>query len=175
MEKWKPIPGYEGYYEVSNMGRFKAVEREITRNNGVKVHYKERLVKLDYAKKDGYPIVHLSRDGKPHAYSAHRIVAECYVPNPRGCRFINHKDGDKINCAAENLEWVTASENARHCYRVLGRRPPRLGTCGTRFSRDEIISIREDSRPVKEIAEQYGVSTRSIYNIKSRKTYAIIN
>lgn len=174
MEKWKPVPGYEGYYEVSDQGRFKALERTIVRKDGAKVRYKEKIIALDYGKKDGYPCVHLCRDCKPSVYNAHRIIAECFVPNPRGCKFINHKDGNKKNCAASNLEWVTASENAEHAYRVLGRKPPRLGTCGTRFTPDQIRAIRKDQRKVTEIAKEHGVTRESIYNIKKRKTYSII-
>lgn len=175
MEKWKPIPYYEGLYEASSKGRIRSCSREIRRKtDGVIVHYKEKILTPHYGSSNGYPIVALSKNGTPKTYSLHRIIAECFIPKKEGCDFINHKDGDKKNCSAENLEWVTASENAEHAYKMLGRKPPRLGTCGTRFTPDQIRSIRKDDRNVKEIASQYGVTRESIYNIKKRKTYAII-
>ena len=143
------------------------------RKDGTPLHYKEKVLR-PYIGSKGYPVVGLCRNGKSHTYQLHRIIAKCFVAKPDGREFINHKDGDKGNCAASNLEWVTASQNAEHAYRVLGIKPPRLGTCGNRFTADEVRAIRKDTRRVVEIAAQYGVTRESIYKIKNRKTYSII-
>lgn len=174
MEKWMAIPGYEGLYEVSDKGNFRSLDRVVTKRNGTRVRYKGREVALDYGKRNGYPVVHLCKNGKAATLNAHRIVAECFLGRVDGKPYVNHKDGNKKNCAASNLEWVTASENAIHAYKVLGRKHPRLGTCGTKFSPEEVRSIRRDERPVRDIAKEYETSPENIYNIKRRKTYAII-
>lgn len=173
MEKWKPVPDYEGLYEVSNLGRIRSVERTVFRKDGTTLHYKGKILH-PYIGKKGYPVIGLSKNGRAKTYQLHRIVAKCFIPAEEEKDFINHKDGDKANCAAENLEWVTSSENVLHAYRVLCRRPPRLGACGTNFTPDEVRAIRNDDRSVKVIADEYNTSRENIYNIKKRKTYAII-
>lgn len=64
----------------------------------------------------GYPVVYLSFNGKTKAAKVHRLVAELFVPNPERKKEINHKDGDKLNNKANNLEWCTRSENVKHSY-----------------------------------------------------------
>lgn len=70
----------------------------------------------------GYPLVYLCFDGKTKAAKVHRLVAELFVPNPQGLKEVNHKDGNKLNNCADNLEWCTRSENIRHAY-AAGLRP----------------------------------------------------
>lgn len=72
----------------------------------------------------GYKVVILGGRVKPENYYVHRLVAEAFCPNPEKKRCVNHIDGNKCNNAADNLEWVTYSENQLHAYRVLGRPTP---------------------------------------------------
>lgn len=120
-EEWRPVVGYEGLYEVSNLSRVKSVERDITvdrvnRDGLVKpytVHVKERILKQG-RRHDGYADVSLSDHGKTVLHCVHRLVAEAWIPNPQGLRCVNHKDLDKTNNALSNLEWVSNSENVSH-------------------------------------------------------------
>lgn len=105
-EIWKPIPGYEKLYEVSNKGRVKRLERFIVDSIGRKQHIKERILKGSTTY-NGYLRVQLY-DGKVRV---HRLVAEAFIPNPEGKPQINHKDEDKTNNCVDNLEWMTAEEN----------------------------------------------------------------
>lgn len=114
-EVWKDIDGYEGLYQVSNMGRVKSLER--TRNMNQPGHDKpvrvsERILK--FGSSLGYLSVRLSKDGLVKQIRVHKLVALAFVPNPLGKPHINHKDGNKHNNRFDNLEWVTPSENQQH-------------------------------------------------------------
>lgn len=105
-EIWKPVVGYEKYYEVSNLGRVKRLER--SSDNGY--HLKEKIIKSTVRKKDGYCVVALCGN----TYYLHRVVAEAFIPNPNKLPEVNHKDERKQNCCVENLEWCDSSYNLRY-------------------------------------------------------------
>lgn len=113
--EWKPVKEYEGLYEVSENGEIRSCDRYI--NTDI-LHVKSRLIKgkiiRQNKKRAGYRTVDLCRDGKVKTTLVHRIVAEAFIPNPDGLRFVNHKDSNRENNAAGNLEWVTSSENRKH-------------------------------------------------------------
>lgn len=72
--------------------------------------------KLSEHDKGGYPAVSMRDGGKYRTKRVHRVLAECFIPNPRGVDVVNHKDGDKYNYSLDNLEWVTQSENMKHAW-----------------------------------------------------------
>ncbi|PKE47263.1 endonuclease [Macrococcoides caseolyticum] len=109
-EIWKPANGYEGYYEVSNKGRLRSVERKATYKDGRTFRYKSRLIKGRLDQK-GYVLYGLNVGGKKSSKRIHRMVAEAFIPNPYNKETVNHIDGDKKNNRLENLEWATYSEN----------------------------------------------------------------
>lgn len=118
-EIWLPIQGYEGLYEVSNMGRIKTLER--TYYGGVvPVKIKTRLRKLVVSKK-GYLSLLLSKDGIDKQFKVHRLVAEAFIPNIENKPQVNHKNGIKSDNRIENLEWATNKENCVHSWEVLNR------------------------------------------------------
>jgi len=110
IEIWRPAVGFENKYEVSNFGRVRRIK-----NNTVSI------IAINN-NRYGYATVHLS-DKKSKRVSVHRLVAEAFVPNPNGKPQVNHKDGNKNNNRADNLEWVTASENVKHAYSSGLKRP----------------------------------------------------
>lgn len=122
IEAWADIEGYEGLYKVSDHGRVKRVD------GGT-----ERLIKIQVNQHNGYCYAHLSKDGKVKAHRVHRLVAEHFIENPENKEQVNHRDGDKTNNMYTNLEWLSASENQLHRYRVLGKdgggRPARRVKC----------------------------------------------
>ena len=112
-EQWKSIEGYEGLYEVSNLGRVKALAR--THRHGHR--HPERIMSQSVSR--GYPKVELSAaDGSRRSIPVHRLVCAAFYDNPEDKRCVNHIDGDKANNHVSNLEWATHSENEKHAYRI---------------------------------------------------------
>ena len=103
--KWKDIPGYEGLYQVSNLGEIKSLNY---RNTG-----KEKILKLIKDKK-GYFHVNLYKNGKLKNLQVHRLVAMAFIPNHNNYNQVNHKDENTSNNAVENLEWCTAKYNSNY-------------------------------------------------------------
>ena len=106
IEKWKPVEGFEGLYEVSSLGRVKSFW-----------FGKERIMKPQ-KDKDGYLFVYLCRDGKRKFFRIHRLVAAAFLPNPEGFEQVNHKDEVKSNNCVENLEWCSAKYNMNYGTRM---------------------------------------------------------
>ena len=109
-EVWKPIVGYEGFYEVSNLGRVKSVER-IVENNGGQQRRQERIMRLRIGSL-GYLNVTLCRESATKVFSVHRLVAQAFIPNPENKPYVDHIDTDPSNNNVDNLRWVTQHENA---------------------------------------------------------------
>ena len=118
-EIWKPIPGYEGFYEASTFGRIRSVER-IAIGRWGRNHRKSHVLSQNDVH-DGYKQVKFSIDGIKSQPSVHRLIAETFIDNPHNLPQVNHKDGNPGNNRVENLEWCTASENSQHRNRVLGK------------------------------------------------------
>ena len=125
-EIWKPIKGFEGYYEVSSYGRVKSLARKVNRdftnmnNNKTGLGLYEVSERILSPKKKRYAGVTLVKDGNPSYPNVHRLVAEAFIPNPQNKSEVNHIDGNKQNNNIDNLEWATSSENKLHSMHVLG-------------------------------------------------------
>ena len=112
-EIWKNIVGYEGYYQVSNFGNVKAIDRCIVKSNGV-VQPRSGHVMCKTINQDGYPTVKLSKDGKSERIAVHRLVAIAFIPNPDNLTEVNHLDFNRQNSRADNLEWVEHKDNVHY-------------------------------------------------------------
>ena len=152
-EIWKDIYGYEGKYQVSNYGRIRSVK-----------------ILKPCKSSFGYYRVGFSENGKIKSFSVHRLVALSFVPNPERKKEVNHMDGDKTNNRADNLEWVTQSENIQHAYDN--------GLCkkgsehyAAKLSKKEVESIKKDyiafdkERGGVALAKKYNVTPLTIYRI----------
>lgn len=115
-EHWVPIPNYEGYYEISNLGNIRSINRSIPTKSGYLKPEKERIITRRISNK-GYLTVTLSKKGQSNTHHVHRLLALAFIPNPDHKPIINHKNGNKLDNSIENLEWATYSENALHAYR----------------------------------------------------------
>lgn len=114
MEVWKDIEGYEGWYQVSNLGRIKSLER-VT----IKGHIKESIMSTPMSSKGYAHITLRGKDGSRSTHRVHRLVAQAFVPNPHGYKIVNHIDCDKSNNEASNLEWCTNQYNIKYAY-IMG-------------------------------------------------------
>lgn len=164
METWKPIAGYEGYYEVSNKGRVRSLGR--IKRNGRRANPRMLNPKKQH---NGYLNVHLfDADGACKSFKIHRLVAAAFLSNPEGKAQVNHKDGNKANNFVENLEWMTASENQEHAHKTLGipYAPTGLPSPHRKLNREQVEAIRRDLRSQSTIARDYGVCQQTISNIK---------
>lgn len=119
-ETWRPVAGFEGYYEVSDRGRVRGCERTIIadikgRQIPRKIPQRPRPVQ---DRPNGYKFVALCKDGKKVMRSVHRLVAEAFIPNPEKLPEVNHRDEDKTNNNVENLEWCTSQYNNSYGTRI---------------------------------------------------------
>lgn len=111
-EEWRQIKGYEGYYEVSNLGRVKRIEGIKNYRNNV-ISCKENITNGTITK-FGYLRTGLSVKNKRKSFMIHRLVLSAFIENTNNKRCVNHIDGDKQNNNILNLEWVTDKENRDH-------------------------------------------------------------
>lgn len=132
---WKDVKGYESTYKISDTGEIWSKDRMCVDSKGRKRFRKGQKIKPDIAP-NGYYRVTLANGGKKKQRYLHRLLAEHFIPNPLNLPQINHKDGDKLNCNIDNLEWVTVQQNVIHAYEhklidhVRGNRHPNYGKCG---------------------------------------------
>jgi len=110
-EEWRSIAGYEGLYEISNIGRIKSVGWYV--NGGAKRRYARPTIRVNGADSNGYPKVELAKKGEIRTISIHRLVAQAFVPNPFELPLVHHKDEVKTNCRADNLEWISRAANVQ--------------------------------------------------------------
>lgn len=150
-EIWKAIEGYEGIYEVSNLGRVRSLDRTIyIRNRWGDVQprcYKGRILKQSLDSK-GYPVVHLQVEGVGKIARVHQMVVIAFVSGWFDGAVVNHKDEDKTNNHVSNLEWVTFADNLNY---------------GT--ARQRSTEGHGNSRPVEQI-DLYGNITNSYPSIE---------
>lgn len=174
-EVWKPIVGYEGLYEVSDMGRVRSLDRKIKIESykGGNQHQKrfEVSYKIIFRKgvilKDRYQKNYSSVQLCGKSFKVHRLVASTFIPNPLNKLEVNHIDNNPGNNNISNLEWVTRSENIQHAVRqnrmINGER-----NWQAKLTEDDVRKIRKSILPTKELVKIYNVHRRQIYRIKRR-------
>ena len=140
-EIWKDIKGYEGLYQVSNLGRVKSLEKIDFSGHKRKC----KILKLAL-NRYGYAYLTLSKNGNKKAYTVHRLVAESFIPNPNKLPFVNHKDENKSNNRVKNLEWCTHEYNINY------------GTCRERMSKKvKCITTNEIFISITEASKKYNL------------------
>lgn len=157
-EVWKDIPEYKGFYQASNLGQIRSVDRRISQlANGGKTRFtytKKGKILSQEKQNGGYLVVSICVNNRRKVCTVHRLVASAFIENPNGHEEVNHRDGDKTNNRVENLEWLSRSENLKHSYRTLKRKG----------NRKPIICI-ETKRvysSCKEASDKTGINVSSI-------------
>lgn len=121
-EEWRPVVGFEKFYEISNLGNLRSIDRVVVESGGKRrVHY-GRVLSISTTNKHGYYMKCLYGNGFKKGCQIHRLVAEAFIPNPNGKEQVNHKNGVKTDNRADNLEWVSRNENAAHAVYILKKK-----------------------------------------------------
>lgn len=166
MENWKDIQGYEGVYEISDLGQIRSVDRlVINPKKGIR-RVAGRVLKPSICK--GYYYLILCKEGKKKFSQIHILVASHYVPNPENKPEVNHKDGNKLNNAANNVEWCTKLENKIHAI-IMGLTP-------TKLNENDVKDIRRLHKhyTYKSLGKIFGVHCSTIKKIVNRKSWVHI-
>ena len=142
MEEWRDIPGYESFYQVSNLGNVRSIRFNKIRN-------------MKSWDSNGYRAVELYLNNNGYTVGIHRLVALAFIPNPENKPEVNHKDRNRSNNNVENLEWVTQSENIAHAYRSGVKPRP---TYQNQPLQKEILDIIENKKyfSIREASRQTG-------------------
>ena len=114
MENWKDIKGYEGFYQVSDCGRIKSLERDVYHPRGNVIRHMEEKILVQRIGKVGYAYVSLCLNGKVKNEYVHRLVATAFIENPENKPQVNHIDEVKTNNAVSNLEWCDSKYNINY-------------------------------------------------------------
>ena len=124
-EEWKPIEGYEGLYEVSNLGRVRSCDRVVVRRkDGRSSINLSRIMKCNHS--GAYTTVGLNKDYHQRTFLVHRLVAKAFLPRSEGQSYINHLDNNPYNNRADNLEWCTQSHNIQYAYDKGSKEGPHI-------------------------------------------------
>jgi hypothetical protein len=149
MENWKAIEDYEGHYEVSDLGNVRSVDRVVLGRDNSTDFRKGRLLKPGVSNR-GYLRVVLVKDGNKRNYPVHRLVAAAFVPNPNNLPQVNHKEGNKKDNRASELEWCTQLYNNRHA-RLMGLNVTKKGELNHSYGFNNKQSHRVISKITGEI------------------------
>lgn len=166
-EIWKPVVGYEGLYEVSNLGRLRSVERILKRPEG-EWHYKEKILRAHKTNK-GYLRTRLYRNGVAQTLSIHRLVLTAFVPNPQNLPMINHKNEKVWDNRLDNLEWCDNSYNQRYGH-AQDTKFRKVVQIGENF-RKEYPSITEASRQTGICLQRISMCARKVKQCKTAGGY----
>lgn len=169
METWQFVPGFEGEYEVSTLGRLRS-----------HVLGQQRILRCAPDSR-GYIPVFLYGKRQRKRYWLHRLIAEVFIPNPQQRREVNHKNGNKSDCRVENLEWVSRSQNIRHAYenglvKYVGKRGADSNKAV--LTNEQVLQLRklyeEREYTQRELAEMFNISRSTVYQILKRRSWSHI-
>lgn len=168
-EEWRDISGYEGVYQVSNLGRIKSVTRKVWN------YTKPGRIIKPFIKPNGYATLslHNGTQIEKHVY-VHRVVAQAFIPNERNCGDINHKNFDKTDNRVENLEWVTRQENIKHfraghlAAKYDEKKTQTLITKSLQYimdHKDEVIHLYDSGLSVEQVSQSVGIGKDRVHDI----------
>lgn len=168
---WKDIKGFEGYYQISDQGQVKSLERQITDSVGHIYIVRERIIKPWKAGR-GYFAVTLSKNGKTKASYVHLLVAMAFISNPNNFPTINHINGNKLDNSVGNLEWVSYSYNNQHAYDI-GLHKKGEEQYRAKLTEENVREIKRLGKyaTYQQIGDKYHVSQATIRDVLIGKTW----
>lgn len=173
-EIWRDIPGYEGYYQVSNMGRVRSLDRWV-QNKDPRGSYLRKFpgkILKPFPDENGYQYVSLAKEGKTRRGCVHILVLRTFIGERPLNYDCNHRNGKKGDNRLENLEYCTKSENLLHSYNLLDR--AHGGVAGSKHHKakltdNDIMNIRKlyssGEYTQKQLGKLFGVTQTNISNI----------
>lgn len=166
--EWRPVKGYEGRYEVSDTGVVRSLDFDRPYRGQKPRKHKGRVLKKYYNEHTGYFCVSLSDGHTSKRFYLHRILADAFVDKPKSDKrlCVDHKDGDKLNNEISNLEWVTHGENNRRAYQQGLKVGPLR-----KLSDKDVLYIRSTDKSCSQLAREFGMDIKSIWNARVGKTY----
>lgn len=173
-ETWMDVKGFEGLYQVSDMGRVKSLARSVASGNAI--HYvTERIMRHWRGVTSLYDCVRLYKNGNRKKYSVHRLVAQHFLPDWDAALEVNHIDGNRYNNVVSNLEMCTRKDNVRHSIIHFLKNDYGEKSTNARLSNAQAREIRKIYRTgtttQEALALQYGVCRQTISAISRYKKY----
>lgn len=155
-EEWRPVKDFEGLYEVSTLGKVRALPKDVAIPHGAKRHHELKILHSETNKECEYPRVTLCGHGKQQKYLVHLLVAEAFIANPFEFQRVNHINGNKEDAYVTNLEWCTVEYNIHHAIET-----------GLKSG-----FKAEDIEQIKQMLDS-GMTTTEIASLLEKKRYAI--
>lgn len=178
-EIWKDIEGWQGYYQVSDLGRVRSLERfnTLTRNGTTFKSFIEGKILKISNDKVGYKIISLESSQKKFkkTYKIHRLVSIHFIPNPENKPMVNHINGIKSDNRAENLEWATAKENCVHAHENnLVESSKGEHHYNSKLTEEIVLKIKYgkfEGMSHPQIARLFGIKRLQVLKIRNGKTW----
>ena len=173
IEVWKDIPGYEGLYQISSLGKVKSLPRK-SWNGFVFINRKERILK-NVLTTTGYFSVSLYRNDNKKFNQVHRLVLLAFIGKSE--LDVNHKNGIKTDNRIENLEYLTRADNQKHAY-LTGLKPPLKGerNPNSKLTEKTVLEIRRLYESGKyrcsELAKMYKIGWTTVHEIVTNKRWS---
>ena len=169
-EIWKPVVGYEGLYECSNMGRVKSVDRYVSHIYEGEYQFIKGRIRKTKLNNGGYEMLSLFRDGKEKTCLVHRIIAEAFLSNPYNLPEVNHKDECKTNNFVENLEWCDREYNLYYGTRRQ-RQAEKEMVPVIQYTKDGMLIKKWDS--MQSVMDDLGINRGNISNCCSGRCKSV--
>lgn len=173
-EIWKDVIGYEGYYQISNLGNVRSLDRTIEYKNGRLYHKKGHIMSCNKDTK-GYFTISFTKNNHPKRWWIHRLVAQAFLSDFDESLVVNHIDGVKTNNQVSNLEMVTSQGNTEHARRIGLIDDYGENSARAKLTNIQAQQIREryakGNVTMRQLGGDYGVCSQTICNIVNYKEY----